>query len=93
MTPGRHEFCVYSHPEGTVIWDLEPPGYKYMPPGTRVLGQGASGVVSERDTRESSSQAGRTAAESFVNAAVAFIEKWKTVRPVAPLSERQSKNE
>jgi len=53
----------------------------------------ATGVVSERDTRESSLEAGRTEAESFINAAVAFIEKWKTVRPVAPLSERQSKNE
>ena len=53
----------------------------------------ATGVVSERDTRDSSAQAGRTAAESFINASVAFIEKWKTVRPVAPLSERQSKNE
>jgi creatinine amidohydrolase len=53
----------------------------------------ATGVWSQRDTRESSAQAGRTAAESFINACVAFIEKWKTVRPVAPLLERQSKNE
>ena len=60
---------------------------------TSVREMSATGVVSERDTRESSAQSGRAAAESFINASVAFIEKWKTVRPVAPLSERQPKNE
>lgn len=27
--------------------------------------------------------------DSFMNAAVAFIEKWKAIRPLAPLAERQ----
>lgn len=51
----------------------------------------ATGVWSERDTRESTVEQGRTATEGFVNAAVAFIEKWKTLKPVAPLAERQAK--
>lgn len=51
----------------------------------------ATGVWSERDTRESTAEQGRAATESFVNAAVAFIEKWKTLRPLAPLADRQAK--
>jgi creatinine amidohydrolase len=51
----------------------------------------ATGVWSQRDTREASAQIGREETESFVNAAVAFIEKWKTLRPLAPLAERQTK--
>jgi creatinine amidohydrolase len=51
----------------------------------------ATGVWSERDTRDASAERGRAATESFVNAAVAFIEKWRTIRPLAPLSERQQK--
>ena len=46
---------------------------------------------SERDTRESTADRGRAATNSFVNAAVAFIEKWKAIRPVAPLAERQQR--
>ena len=49
----------------------------------------ATGVWSERDTREATADRGRAATNSLVNAAVAFIEKWKTIRPLAPLSERQ----
>ena len=37
----------------------------------------ATGVWSQRDTREASAQLGREETESFVNAAVTFIEKWK----------------
>jgi creatinine amidohydrolase len=51
----------------------------------------ASGVWSERDTRESSIQQGREATEPFVNAAVAFIERWKALRPLTPLADRQSR--
>ena len=51
----------------------------------------ATGVWSQRDTREASPQLGREETESFVNAAVAFIEKWKALRPLAPLAERQAK--
>jgi creatinine amidohydrolase len=49
----------------------------------------ATGVWSERDTRDSTAEQGRRAIESFVNAAVAFIDKWKQIRPLAPLLERQ----
>ena len=51
----------------------------------------ATGVWSQRDTRESSAQIGRAETDSFVNAAVAFIDKWRTLRPLAPLAERQAK--
>lgn len=51
----------------------------------------ATGVWSLRDTREATLQAGREATEAFVNAAIAFIEKWKTLRPLAPLADRQAK--
>ena len=48
----------------------------------------ATGVWSLRDTREATAESGRQATEAFVNAAVAFIERWKAIRPLAPLSER-----
>jgi creatinine amidohydrolase len=51
----------------------------------------ATGVWSERDTSESSAAQGRAQAESFVTAAVQFIERWKVLRPMQPLSERQGK--
>jgi creatinine amidohydrolase len=51
----------------------------------------ATGVWSERDTRESSAEQGRVQAESFVAAAVRFIERWKVLTPMRPLSERQAK--
>ncbi|HLK67362.1 MAG TPA: creatininase family protein [Bryobacteraceae bacterium] len=51
----------------------------------------ATGVWSERDTRDATADRGRAATNSFVNAAVAFIEKWKVIRPLAPLTERQQR--
>lgn len=51
----------------------------------------ATGVWSSRDTREATADRGRAATDSFVNAAVAFIEKWKTIRPLAPLADRQQR--
>jgi creatinine amidohydrolase len=42
----------------------------------------ATGVWSNRDTRESSVERGRQDTESFVNAAVQFIERWKTLEPI-----------
>jgi creatinine amidohydrolase len=49
----------------------------------------ATGVWSQRDTREASAAQGRATTEAFVNAAVAFIDKWKSIRPVPPLAERR----
>jgi creatinine amidohydrolase len=51
----------------------------------------ATGVWSLRDTREATLQNGREATEAFVNASIAFIEKWKALRPLAPLADRQAK--
>lgn len=43
----------------------------------------ATGVWSELDTREATADRGHSDTDSFVNAAVAFIEKWKAIRPVS----------
>lgn len=51
----------------------------------------ATGVWSERDTREASAAQGRDEAESFIAAAVKFIDRWKRLKPMQPLSERQAK--
>jgi creatinine amidohydrolase len=51
----------------------------------------ATGSWSERDTRDATAERGRAATESFVNAAVRFIDRWKELRPLAPLAERQQK--
>jgi len=40
----------------------------------------ATGVWSERDPQEPTAEQGRRATESFVDAAVRFIERWKTLR-------------
>jgi creatinine amidohydrolase len=49
-----------------------------------------TGVWSERDTREASADQGRAETEAFVAAAVRFIERWRTLRPLQPLAERQA---
>jgi len=42
----------------------------------------ATGVWSERDPREATAEQGRLATETFVDAAVRFIERWKALRPL-----------
>ena len=42
-----------------------------------------TGVWSERDPREATAETGRRSTEAFVDAAVRFIERWKTLRPLA----------
>ncbi len=41
-----------------------------------------TGVWSERNLTDSSAERGRRETEAFVEAAVAFIERWKELRPV-----------
>jgi creatinine amidohydrolase len=43
----------------------------------------ATGVWSERDPHEASAEQGRRASEGFVDAAVRFIERWKTLRTMS----------
>jgi len=50
-----------------------------------------TGVWSQRDVREASLQQGREATDAFVNAAVQFIEQWRKIRPLEPLTVRQAK--
>ena len=42
----------------------------------------ATGVWSERDPHEATAEQGRRATETFVDAAVRFIERWKALRPM-----------
>lgn len=42
-----------------------------------------TGVWSERDPHDATAEQGRRATESFVDAAVAFIDRWKALRPIA----------
>jgi creatinine amidohydrolase len=42
-----------------------------------------TGVWSERDPHEATAEQGRRSTEAFVDAAVRFIERWKTLRPLA----------
>jgi creatinine amidohydrolase len=42
-----------------------------------------TGVWSERNPREATAEQGRRSTDAFVDAAVRFIERWKTLRPLA----------
>ena len=42
-----------------------------------------TGVWSERDPREATAETGRRSTDAFVDAAVRFIARWKTLRPLA----------
>ncbi len=48
--------------------------------GTSTGEMSTTGVWSERDPREATAEQGRRATESFVDAAVRFIERWKQLR-------------
>lgn len=49
-----------------------------------------TGVWSERDTREASAEIGREQSEAFVAASIQFIERWRALKPLKPLTERRS---
>ena len=49
--------------------------------GTSAAQMSTTGVWGERDPAEASAERGRIATESFVDAAVAFIERWNELRP------------
>ena len=51
--------------------------------GTSAAEMSSTGSWSERDPRQASVEEGRRTIESTVNAAVAFIDRWKALRPVA----------
>jgi len=48
-----------------------------------------TGIWSERDTREASANRGREHSETFVDGSVQFIERWKALKPIPPLADRQ----
>ena len=49
--------------------------------GTSSLEMSTTGVWGERDPREATTERGRAMTEAFVDAAVAFIERWNRLRP------------
>jgi creatinine amidohydrolase len=51
--------------------------------GTSAAEMSSTGSWSERDPRQASVEEGRRTVESTVNAAVAFIDRWKALRPMA----------
>ena len=51
--------------------------------GTSAAEMSSTGSWSERDPRQASVDEGRRTVESTVNAAVAFIDRWKALRPMA----------
>ncbi len=56
--------------------------------GTSTREMTDTGVWSERDLEDSSVERGRRTAEAFVDAAVAFIERWKELRPLGASPDR-----
>jgi len=52
--------------------------------GTSAREMSSTGVWSVRDPKEATLEEGRLATEMFVDAAVRFIERWKTLRPLQP---------
>ena len=49
--------------------------------GTSAAEMSSTGVWGVRDPRESTAERGRTATESMVSAAVAFVQRWNELRP------------
>ncbi len=49
--------------------------------GTSSAEMSTTGVWGERDPAEGTAERGRLSTEVFVNAAVAFIERWNELRP------------
>jgi creatinine amidohydrolase len=50
--------------------------------GTSTREMTETGVWSARDVKAATAARGRDETEAFVNAAVAFIERWKQLRPL-----------
>jgi len=50
--------------------------------GTSAAAMSSTGVWGARDPREATEEEGRIATETFVDAAVAFIERWRELRPM-----------
>jgi creatinine amidohydrolase len=48
-----------------------------------------TGVWSERDTHDATAAQGRAASNRLVDSSVQFIDRWKRLRPLEPLSARQ----
>jgi creatinine amidohydrolase len=50
---------------------------------TSTIEMSATGVWSQRDPHEATAEQGRRTTEAFVEGAVRFIERWKTLRPLS----------
>lgn len=53
--------------------------------GTSAAEMSSTGVWGVRDPAEATAERGRRATERFVDAAVAFIERWRELRPMDPM--------
>jgi creatinine amidohydrolase/Fe(II)-dependent formamide hydrolase-like protein len=69
-------------PAATLILLAEALKAKSTGKGTSAAEMSSTGVWSERDPREATAAQGRQSTDRFVEGAVAFIERWKQLRPI-----------
>jgi creatinine amidohydrolase len=74
---------VSGDPAATLIFLAEGLKPKETGKRTSTAEMSTTGVWSERDPRESTADQGRRSTEAFVDAAVRFIERWKSLRPAS----------
>ena len=74
---------VRGDPAATLIFLAEGLKPKETGKHTSTAEMSATGAWSERDPHEATAEQGRRATEAFVDGAVRFIERWKTLRPLS----------
>jgi creatinine amidohydrolase len=74
---------VGGDPAATLIFLAEGLKPKETGKRTSTAEMSTTGVWSERDPREATADQGRRSTEAFVDAAVRFIERWKSLRPAS----------
>jgi creatinine amidohydrolase len=70
-------------PAATLIFLAEGLKPKETGKRTSTLEMSATGVWSERNPQEATTEQGRRSTEAFVDTAVRFIERWKSLRPAS----------
>jgi creatinine amidohydrolase len=74
---------VRGDPAATLIFLAEGLKPKETGKHTSTAEMSVTGAWSERDPHEATAEQGRRATEAFVDGAVRFIERWKTLRPLS----------
>ena len=74
---------VGGDPTTTLVFMAEARTAEETGKGTSMREMSSTGVWSERDPREATLERGRETTEAFVEAAIAFIDRWKELRPAS----------